>query len=114
MRARPRGPGEWTLAVFGAVLTLIGAVLTAGGGWLAVLGGSFYYLLAGLGLIVSGILLVLQRRAILASSRLRMTVRRFSPLRSPCPPREHSIAIDCVSAGGVQCCGRLIAHRSQN
>ena len=43
--------------ILGVVLALIGAVLAVGGAWLAVLGGSIYYLLAGLGLIASGILL---------------------------------------------------------
>lgn len=45
------------ILILGAVLALIGFVLALGGAWLAVLGGSIYYLLAGLGLIASGILL---------------------------------------------------------
>ncbi len=39
------------------LLALIGLVLTIGGVWLLSLGGSVYYLLAGLGLIASGVML---------------------------------------------------------
>ena len=46
------------LIVLGAVLALIGVVLAVGGAWLAVIGGSAYYLLAGLGLLASGALLI--------------------------------------------------------
>ena len=47
--------------LLGGLLALIGAVLTAGGSWLAAIGGSIYYLLAGLGLVASGVLLVRSR-----------------------------------------------------
>ncbi|WP_445682266.1 membrane-bound PQQ-dependent dehydrogenase, glucose/quinate/shikimate family [Radicibacter daui] len=40
--------------LLGIVLALIGLVLAVGGGWLVSLGGSPYYVLAGLGLLVSG------------------------------------------------------------
>lgn len=49
--------------VFAIVLVLIGAVLCAGGAWLAIIGGSVYYLLAGLALIATGILVWRRRRA---------------------------------------------------
>ena len=58
MKVRRSGFGAWALAVFAVVLVLLGAVLAAGGAWLVALGGSFYYLLAGLGLLVSGVLLL--------------------------------------------------------
>jgi len=45
------------------LLLLIGLALTSGGAWLAVLGGSLYYVLAGLGLDVSGILIMRRRLA---------------------------------------------------
>ena len=58
----------WTLRnrsllvlVVGALLALIGAVLVVGGAWLAALGGSVYYLLAGIGLVASGALMILGR-----------------------------------------------------
>ncbi|HYC73365.1 PQQ-binding-like beta-propeller repeat protein, partial [Brevundimonas sp.] len=51
------GPGGWAVRMLAVLLILVGAVLTIGGGWLISLGGSFYYLLAGLGLIASGVLL---------------------------------------------------------
>src|SRR5690625_7861450 len=63
MKVRRSGFGAWALAVFAVVLVLLGAVLAAGGAWLVALGGSFYYLLAGLGLIVSGVLLLGDRPA---------------------------------------------------
>ncbi len=55
--ARPRNRSIIIL-LLGAVLALIGAVLLIGGVWLALIGGSVYYLLAGAGLIASGVLLI--------------------------------------------------------
>lgn len=52
------GRKSWPAIIVGAIVALIGVVLMAGGGWLAVLGGSIYYVLTGLAMIVSGILLV--------------------------------------------------------
>src|SRR3546814_2354762 len=52
-----RGRG-WPLPVLGAIILLLGLVLAVGGGYLAVLGGSWYYVLAGIGLVVSGVQLV--------------------------------------------------------
>ena len=49
---------SWVALVLGIILALIGLVLLIGGVWLAVLGGSIYYLLAGLGLLASGYLLI--------------------------------------------------------
>jgi quinoprotein glucose dehydrogenase len=46
------------LILLGGLLALIGAILTVGGAWLAIVGGSLYYLLAGLGLVASGGLLI--------------------------------------------------------
>lgn len=54
---RPRNRSLLTIIV-GAVLAAIGLVLAIGGAWLALLGGSVFYLLAGLFLGVSGILLI--------------------------------------------------------
>jgi quinoprotein glucose dehydrogenase len=58
-----KGAGGWAVLLLGLVLALIGLVLTIGGAWLALLGGSPYYVLAGLGLLVSGVLLA-RRRAL--------------------------------------------------
>ena len=52
--ARP----SWGAPIVGALLALIGLVLGVGGAWLASLGGSLYYLLAGVALITSGVLLI--------------------------------------------------------
>ena len=46
-----------TWIVFG----LVGIVLAAGGGYLVSLGGSPYYLIAGLGFLLTAILLVMRR-----------------------------------------------------
>ena len=49
--------GRLGLWLLGGFLVLVGIVLAAGGGWLASLGGSLYYLLAGIGCLVSGVLI---------------------------------------------------------
>jgi quinoprotein glucose dehydrogenase len=60
----PPGPaGRWVGRAFGALLLLIGLVLAGGGAWLAVIGGSAYYVLAGLGLVLAGALIVRGRLA---------------------------------------------------
>jgi quinoprotein glucose dehydrogenase len=51
------GAGGWAARLLGVALLLIGLVLLIGGVWLVAVGGSPYYLLAGVGLIVSGFLL---------------------------------------------------------
>ena len=57
----PKGAAEWAVSGLGVILTLIGVVLLVGGGMLIAAGGSWYYLLAGLGLIASGVLIFTQR-----------------------------------------------------
>lgn len=54
-RSRP------VLLVTGLVYGLIGLALAAGGAWLASLGGSLYYLIAGIGILATGALLVAGR-----------------------------------------------------
>ena len=50
------------MALFtGWILILIGLALAVGGGWLVVLGGSAYYLVAALGFLATGTLMVLRR-----------------------------------------------------
>jgi quinoprotein glucose dehydrogenase len=44
--------------ILGIVLGIIGLVLTIGGIWLAALGGSWYYVLAGIGLLISAWFLI--------------------------------------------------------
>ena len=51
------GAGGIAVRILAGLLIIIGLVLAIGGGWLLSLGGSFYYLLAGLGLIASGVML---------------------------------------------------------
>ncbi|WP_399678447.1 membrane-bound PQQ-dependent dehydrogenase, glucose/quinate/shikimate family [Xenophilus sp.] len=51
------------IALLGAVIALLGLTLLVGGVVLASSGGSWYYLVAGLGLTVSGVLLLLGRAA---------------------------------------------------
>ncbi|MBN9270004.1 MAG: membrane-bound PQQ-dependent dehydrogenase, glucose/quinate/shikimate family, partial [Mesorhizobium sp.] len=55
--------GVWLLVLFGLVLMIIGLPLLYGGVQLIGLGGSWYYALAGAGIIVSGFLFALRRRA---------------------------------------------------
>ncbi|WP_297512571.1 membrane-bound PQQ-dependent dehydrogenase, glucose/quinate/shikimate family [uncultured Caulobacter sp.] len=54
-------PSAWPARLLGAVLVVIGLVLGVGGAWLVMLGGSAYYVLAGVGLVISGGLLVARR-----------------------------------------------------
>lgn len=51
------------VTVVAGLLLFVGLLLAALGGWLAVLGGSWYYLLAGLGMLVSAVLLAGNRRS---------------------------------------------------
>jgi quinate dehydrogenase (quinone) len=55
--------GRFALRIFGVLLILIGLPLIWGGVQLAGLGGSLYYLLAGLGLLVSGVLIARRQLA---------------------------------------------------
>jgi quinoprotein glucose dehydrogenase len=52
--------------ISGAIVILLGVYFAGVGSWLAVLGGSWYYVIAGLGLIATGVLLILGRRLALA------------------------------------------------
>ena len=56
----PTGLGGWLTLLLGVLLAVIGLILTVGGVQLAALGGSWYYVLAGLALIASGVLLILR------------------------------------------------------
>lgn len=56
-------PRHWSLLVFGGILALIGVALAIGGVRLATLGGSWYYLLAGMALLVSGILYIRAKKS---------------------------------------------------
>jgi len=59
---KPGGLAGGLIMALGVIFALIGLTLTIGGGWLIGLGGSWYYLLAGLGLLASGVLLVRRSR----------------------------------------------------
>jgi quinoprotein glucose dehydrogenase len=50
------------VTITGVVYALIGLALAGGGGWLAELGGSLYYVIAGLGILITGGLLIAGRR----------------------------------------------------
>ena len=51
--------------VTGLVYALIGLALVGGGVWLAALGGSLYYAIAGLGILIVGVLLLARHAAAL-------------------------------------------------
>jgi len=53
------------LKITGAVFVLLGLALIGGGIYLVSLGGSFYYVVAGVGLAVAGVLVFIRRRAAL-------------------------------------------------
>jgi quinoprotein glucose dehydrogenase len=52
--------------VTGWLLVVLGALLGAGGVWLALLGGSWAYIVLGIWLLITGVLLARRRRAGLA------------------------------------------------
>ena len=54
-----------TPIVTGIIFLLIGLALTGGGAWLIALGGSLFYAIAGLGIALTGALLIARRRAAL-------------------------------------------------
>ncbi|OLF51703.1 glucose/quinate/shikimate family membrane-bound PQQ-dependent dehydrogenase [Pseudomonas chlororaphis] len=58
-------PSRLLPSLLGIVLLLMGLALLAGGIKLSMLGGSLYYLLAGIGLVISGVLLLAGRSAAL-------------------------------------------------
>lgn len=51
--------------ITGVVYAVLGLVLACGGVWLAALGGSLYYVVAGLGILITGALLTVEHRAAL-------------------------------------------------
>ncbi len=51
------------LKVTGLIFILFGLALLGGGIWLATLGGSWYYLLAGIGMLISGVLVFKGKRS---------------------------------------------------
>ncbi|UIJ44230.1 membrane-bound PQQ-dependent dehydrogenase, glucose/quinate/shikimate family [Sphingomonas cannabina] len=49
---------SWAAIVVGLIVALIGLVLAVGGAWLAAIGGSPYYVITGIAMIVSGVLMI--------------------------------------------------------
>lgn len=62
-RSQRVGIGGWLTVILGVVIALIGLVLGVGGAQLALLSGSPDYLIAGLALVASGVLLARPRVA---------------------------------------------------
>ncbi|KAF0865005.1 glucose/quinate/shikimate family membrane-bound PQQ-dependent dehydrogenase [Pseudomonas sp. LD120] len=58
-------PSRWLPSLLGILLLLMGLALLAGGIKLSLLGGSLYYVLAGIGLTLTGLLLLAGKRAAL-------------------------------------------------
>ncbi len=57
----PASVSRWPIWVAALGVLVFGLLFVAGGGYLATLGGSLYFLLAGIGMIVSSVLLFKQR-----------------------------------------------------
>jgi quinoprotein glucose dehydrogenase len=53
------------ITITGIIYTVIGLALACGGAWLVALGGSLYYVIAGLGILITGALLLGGRGAAL-------------------------------------------------
>src|SRR4051812_8114804 len=60
-----RFPSRPIVTITGIVYGLIGLALAGGSAWLVTLGGSPFYLIAGLGILITGALLIAGRRAAL-------------------------------------------------
>src|SRR5580700_625217 len=54
-------PPRLAVTITGVVYAAIGLALAVAGGWLAILGGSVYYFLAGIGIVIAGVLLLARR-----------------------------------------------------
>ncbi|MGE0231547.1 MAG: hypothetical protein AB7O39_11745 [Flavobacteriaceae bacterium] len=61
--SRSYSAGGWLVMIYGVVVGLLGLAMLAGGAYLIYLGGSIYYAIAGIGLIVAGVLLFQRRMA---------------------------------------------------
>lgn len=61
-RNSTRSGSTWP-AVVGAIVAVLGLLMTFGGAWLALVGGSWYYLIAGIGMLISGVLFAAGRRS---------------------------------------------------
>ncbi|MFP2505099.1 glucose/quinate/shikimate family membrane-bound PQQ-dependent dehydrogenase [Buttiauxella gaviniae] len=60
---RPRGLALWLLWVLGGLMALIGLAIGIGGAYLVALGGSWYFLLMGIVMLISAILIVKKKIA---------------------------------------------------
>src|SRR5690349_23315274 len=60
-----RFPSRPVVTITGIVYALVGLALAGGGAWLVALGGSPFYVLAGLGIFITGALLIAGRRSAL-------------------------------------------------
>ena len=65
MDEHSRTHSRWPLLLLGLLLVAAGLALAIGGGKLLSVGGSAYYLIAGIGIIASGVLLAMRRGAAL-------------------------------------------------
>lgn len=63
MQRRHMSGGDWALLIYAGILGIIGLILAIGGLWLIAYGGTVYYLLAGVGLLISAYLLFRERMA---------------------------------------------------
>lgn len=53
--------GRWPLFLVGGLLFLIGLIQAAGGAQLLLLGGAWYYLFAGIGMLLAGVLIIFRQ-----------------------------------------------------
>lgn len=60
-RTRPRRIGDWVTFALALLIVLFGFIFIGGGGYLLILGGSAYYLICGIVLLASGLLMAVGR-----------------------------------------------------
>src|SRR3546814_15041777 len=63
LSALARVGSERMTLIIGLLIFLVGLAMAGGGIWLAALGGSWYYAIAGIVMMLSGVLLVARHRA---------------------------------------------------
>lgn len=100
-------------SLLGLLILLSGLALLAGGIKLASLGGSLYYLLAGIGLALSGLLLLLGKRAALGLYALVLFASTVWALwevglDSSRRSRACACAISACRATACSCCSTMV------
>ncbi|MCK1788540.1 hypothetical protein L9Z73_30845, partial [Pseudomonas sp. TNT11] len=105
-------PSRLLPRLLGVLLLIMGLALLAGGIKLSLLGGSLYYLLAGIGITLTGLLLLATRRAALGYPALQLLIERAMSHQDSfaLSEAELPLAIDiCQRLDGIPLAIELVA-----